>query len=489
MADENSSNSKVTEYLKNFDSYIENAKLHKKDYQREGVSWMLERELSNGGSQGVRGGLIADEMGLGKTIMTIGTIVSYFKRRTLIIVPPALLDQWESEIYKTTGHRALVFHGSKKNKVGTMGFIGYPELINASIVISTYGHIQTKKDSDDFKILHRIPWDRVIFDEAHHLRTSNTQRFYGALKIKSPIRWLITGTPIQNKKADFYSLCAVMGYKSDFYTLEENLIPIVRNSIMKRTKKQVGIQLPDITTEDINVDWANEAEKNFAEDIHTMLHFSKVNSQRQVNNAISALDNGYLPLLVRARQSCIYPGLMKKNIKSFLENGLIDEEDVESLKLALENSSKLRSVCNTIIKNKDLGSKLVFCHYRGEIDFIERELKSKGLDVNTFDGRTAPSQKNEILTNPCDVLILQIKTGCEGLNLQHFKEVYFVSPHWNPAVEDQAIARCHRIGQRDDVRIYKFQMAGFDKSNDTRSLDNYSSQVQNMKREIYNIID
>ena len=105
-----------------------------------------------------------------------------------------------------------------------------------------------------------------------------------------------------------------------------------------------------------------------------------------------------------------------------------------------------------------------------------------GLDVKTFDGRTSHNQRNEILENACDVLILQIQTGCEGLNLQQFSEVYFVSPHWNPAVEDQAIARCHRIGQQSQVDVFRFTMDNFGST--TINIENHSNNLQDIKRDI-----
>ena len=135
-------------------------------------------------------------------------------------------------------------------------------------------------------------------------------------------------------------------------------------------------------------------------------------------------------------------------------------------------------------------AKLVFCHYRGEIDKINTTLSSAGMKVAIFDGRTNYTDRQDILNDhSLDVLILQIMTGSEGLNLQHFKEIYFVSPHWNPAVEDQAIARCHRIGQQDEVDIFRFTMAGFDDSGVSRTLDTYASSVQDYKRSMYNIVD
>ena len=115
--------------------------------------------------------------------------------------------------------------------------------------------------------------------------------------------------------------------------------------------------------------------------------------------------------------------------------------------------------------------------------------RKKGLPWKKFDGRTSHSERNEILTKKCDVLILQIQTGCEGLNLQHFSEIYFVSPHWNPAVEDQAVARCHRIGQEKEVEVFRFQMSGFDDEEESITLDAYSGKVQEAKRKIYDMID
>ena len=111
------------------------------------------------------------------------------------------------------------------------------------------------------------------------------------------------------------------------------------------------------------------------------------------------------------------------------------------------------------------------------------------MSVETFDGRTSESERNSILTRKCDVLILQIQTGCEGLNLQHFSEIYFVSPHWNPAVEDQAVARCHRIGQTEEIDVFRFNMCGFDDDDETRTLDEYSAAVQDVKRGIMTMIE
>lgn len=484
---------KLTQKILAFDKFIKNAGLDSKPYQREGVEWILDNETHANPLMGIRGGLVADEMGLGKTILMIGTIISNFKKRTLIVVPLALMDQWFSEIYRTTGHKALIYHGASKKD------IKFEILEKAPIVITTYGQIKCHKNAHeldagrrgDKKLLHHLTWSRVLFDEAHHLRNSNTQNWIGAKRLTAEIRWLITGTPIQNRKTDFYSLCEIMGYEKGYYMEDENLMDIVKASILKRRKADVGIKLPDVRTHKIYVNWENKSEQMLAEDIHNLLTFSAVHTDRGVNGAIAAMGNEYLPLLVRARQCCVYPKLMAPVLKKFKEMGLLDDdEDNFSIDDAVKHSSKIDAVVTKIQERKEnKRAKLVFCHYRGEIDIIAKRLSEQGLDVQKFDGRTSHADRSEILTTPCDVLILQIMTGCEGLNLQHFKEIYFVSPHWNPAVEDQAVARCHRIGQLDDVDIFRFQMNGFDDEGQTTTLDSYSASVQEAKRELFDILD
>jgi hypothetical protein len=110
-------------------------------------------------------------------------------------------------------------------------------------------------------------------------------------------------------------------------------------------------------------------------------------------------------------------------------------------------------------------------------------------NVATFDGRTSDSKRADILSLGHEALILQIQTGCEGLNLQeHYSEIYFISPHWNPAIEDQAIARCHRIGQTKQVYVERFEMCEFnkdeDQETDTINIEKYVNLVQGVKRDV-----
>ena len=465
--------------LKNFYHYLERNNLDVKQHQVDGVTWGLNNEIkgANAGDQIVRGGLLADDMGLGKTIQMIGIMLCNIKSHTLIVLPRALMEQWESTIKKTLGHFPLVYHGDNKKKVNL------EDLQKAPIVISTYGMISQQG------LLHKMVWDRIIYDEAHHLRNQKTAIYKGAKIIKSNISWLVTGTPIQNKKTDFYSLCSIIGIPESYYTSKTNLMDLVRKFILKRTKEEAGIKLPKLNIHNIKVEWANESEKALAEEIHSMMNFSKV-SKSHLNASMAALGGEFksLALLTRARQACIYPPLMKENVEQLIESGLIEES--EEIAEGLISSSKMDTVISTILERKDnKRAKLVFCHYRGEIDILKRELSRHGLNVETFDGRVNTNNRSEILTKISDVLILQIQTGCEGLNLQQFNEIYFVSPHWNPAVEDQAIARCHRIGQTNETDVFKFTMVGFDDELETRTLDEYAADVQEAKREVMTIIN
>jgi SNF2 family DNA or RNA helicase len=352
------------EQMNKFTNYLEHGKLDKKQYQYDGVKWCVENETRLDPPGGVRGGFIADEMGLGKTIMMIGTFVANPMLRTLIVVPPILLSQWYTQIYKTTGHKVIIYYGLNKKKITQQ------QLEEAVIVLTTYStfqksgakfekdikgtlvpradcdlaphlrkvedltpplgkvedlappfpkvedlaphlrkvedltppfpkvedlappllkvedlapHLRKVEDlappllkvEDLAQPLLKVGWNRIVFDEAHHLRNNNS-RHQWAKQLKGKIRWLISGTPVQNKKRDFYNLCSVLGMASSFYTNPVNLSTIARFFILKRTKKQVGIQLPDMNIDKTVVQWANRTEFNLSQEIHSHFKFSNV---------------------------------------------------------------------------------------------------------------------------------------------------------------------------------------------------------------------
>jgi SNF2 family DNA or RNA helicase len=464
----------LDERMERFNLYLNKTGLEHKDYQHDGVRWILNNELRDDPLCGVRGGFIADEMGLGKTIMMIGTFFCNFLPKTLIVVPPILVEQWRSQIYKTTGHNALVYYGPDKKKITA------EELNKAIIVITSYELTKVKREN----LLHKIEWDRIVFDEAHHLRNNNTKRNEGARALSGKIRWLVSGTPVQNKKQDFYSLCAMVGLPASFYTDPDNLRSFAKAFILKRTKLGVGIAMVPIVVDKNIVSWKNQREMEIAEKIHSLCSFNKGKEEKKRKEGEeekeSSLFKGVnssspLALLLRARQACIYPKLLMNSL-------LKSSQYIE----ALTQSSKLNFVIQKILERKGNGcGKLIFCHFRGEMDEIALRLREGGMtSVAQIDGRVSAVKRSQILRDKNEAIILQIQTGCEGLNLQeNYSEIYFVSPHWNPSIEDQAVARCHRIGQKKPVFVEHFEMEKFDKA---RSVDNYVGVVQDFKRNIVN---
>ena len=494
----------VNEFMDRFTRMVADAGFDAKSYQYDGVKWAIDIERSDAER---RGGIIADEMGLGKTVQAIGLIYSHVVRRTLIVLPVALVNQWVKAITQLTRLKPLLYHGSRRNKISEDSFLKAP------IVITTYDvvTIDAKKDNS---MLHTVVWNRVIYDEAHHLRNSSTTRHKACTALTTEIVWTVTGTPLQNRVNDFYSLCRIIGFEERLFrtTDPEALKRFTDAFILRRTKVQVGIDLPLLTVQDIVVPWENDVERLLSIDIHKDLDFSNASSieddgegdsedeeEEEEKTKEKTKDNGRLHYpsnslvmlsMIRARQACVLPSMVFRT-------------GSRGSKVLKNVSSKIDKVVETILERKDNGAgKLVFCHYIQEIDQIKKALLEGGVGtVNTYDGRNSG---NKGAFDKADVLILQIQTGCEGLNLQeNFSEIYFVSPHWNPAVEDQAVARCYRIGQVRPVFVYRFIMADFqdckgregyneDKEDNednedkevvkTTNIENYVKQVQTFKR-------
>jgi SNF2 family DNA or RNA helicase len=501
----------MTTVAEKFQKYLQRTKLDSKEYQVKGVEWCVDHEINGfeiAKSKKIYGGIMADEMGLGKTIQMLGTIVCNFKQHTLIVLPKALLDQWNAAIIKTLGHTPLVYHHISKEKRADVN----ERLKSSPIVLTTYGMITLLKKSKkrtplEPSPLYNIKWDRVIFDEAHHLRNNKTGEYAGALKLKSRIVWMVTGTPIQNKVSDLYSLFDILKIPLHYYYGNAAILHAFSTQIMiHRTKADVGLVLPALCADTQNVDWATLSEKKNAENYHrgisacvmidalaadALLAAGAGASDAEDDDAseADAGEDSILLKILRARQTCILAALMNgPRLQQRIDAGTSGMKPI--------HSSKLKAVIAKIVERKENGKhKIVFCHYRGEIDFIKTMLvEEQQMKVSVIDGRTNNTERRKILqaadvaAEQGEILILQIQTGCEGLNLQKFSEVYFVSPHWNPAVEDQAIARCHRIGQTVETDVFRFYMNGFDEEKKKRSLDEYVSTVQIQKKELVKLL-
>ena len=469
----------IDDRMKMFANYLNKTNMAHKKYQYDGIKWCLQNELNTmplhyhaSSGTGVRGGFIADEMGLGKTILMIGLMYANFQSHTLIILPPILIEQWANQIYKTTGHKAVIYYGTYKKNV-TMA-----QLRNAPIVITSYGmvtflHKRKKNGMNvengiDKSLLHKIKWNRVICDEAHHLKNKKTKQNICIRLLQTNIIWLVSGTPVQNNKREFYALCDIIGIPKKFYKDHKQLEILINTYILKRTKSQVGIELTNVQIENHYVYWNNYYEMAFSKELHSKLTFMKPSKTKDGpfhGDIYQHLYNkkGNLPMYLFAKQALTYPKLISKHIIDKM-NDMTDYQ-LTCYNNALNSSSRLKKVVSIISQHIGNGcGKLVFCHFQKEIDEIVRQLRNKDIqNVAVFDGRITNKQKrSDILKEKYDVLLLQINTGCEGLNLQeNYSEVYFVTPHWNPYIEDQSIARCHRIGQRQNVIVHIFTMTPF----------------------------
>jgi len=505
-----------------FDEYIQKSGLEPKSYQREGVEFCLRRE-SAASATGITGGIIADEMGLGKTMMMMGLILANLAafKRTLIVVPVALVAQWVAQIKRTiidTGVKSdlvvFVFHGAtaKRRVVCDQGGDECPVWCHRppknargraiDIVITTYGCVameepaaptvaSTTKVASMKKaaaasaatvpvVLSLLTFraNRVIFDEAHHLRNKASRVFKGAMRVVGvagathrPSVWCVTGTPIQNKISDLKSLCYVLGFRMCDVMSEEKRKQIRNEYVLRRTKVSVGMvaatttgaegdvtcapRLQSLEHYKSNVPWSSENELDLSREIHRSARNTTDNAER-------------LKLYTRMRQMCVWPSLLRRAAGGDTADTVDDARhglSLDEYRVAVSKQSKMDRVVATMAAEAGVGRKsIVFCHYRREMtqlrDMLLRTVVGDS-DVSIIDGTVSAKERVRILAAEPTVLILQIRTCSEGLNLQSYSDVYFVSPHWNPCVEDQAIARCYRMGQTSQVRVFRFYMSDF----------------------------
>ena len=388
------------------------------------------------------------------------------------------------------------------------------------------------------------------------MRNKSTLKYASGNKLQANAKWLLTGTPIQNAMTDLYTLCRIIGLQHPIRMNPDD----IQSMILRRTKKDVGICLPDMTVTRREVAWKNPNEKMVAKILHEMttnvvpekkanmmqsdekgsrkIHvecideaeeFKEINAasnnddymmaegkspvQIQSNKQIEpeCTSSGELPdeiytktrsyvqnmfgdhplqYYLRCRQICVCPKLLDKLLSNAHKSNLHDTQVLEN---GLVDVHKIRTVVDDLVKNDFNGNKkIVFCTFRREMDILKEELeKEKITDVAIYDGRLSRSKRNRILEKQHSVLIMQIQMGCEGLNLQYANEIYFVGSLWNPAVEDQAIGRCFRMGQTKVTHVYKYCMASLDDANTSHkkdevstlhSMDEYMNHVVTAKR-------
>lgn len=412
-------------------------------YQEDGFQWLCFLDEFSWG------GILADDMGLGKTLQIITFlkhVLSKNKQTNLIVVPTSLLFNWENEIEKFAPSLKVHFYYGSQRIRSTEPFDKY------DIVFTSYGHALS-----DVAILKEYDFNYVILDESQAIKNPASKRFKAVRLLKANNRIAMTGTPIENNTFDLYAqmsflnpgfLGSAKGFKADFAKAIDNdrdeikaaeLQRLIKPFVLRRTKSQVATELPDKTEE--------------------VLYCEMDKSQQKVYDAFR---NEYRQRLIEK----------------------IDEEGMNKARFAvLEGLTKLRQICDTPeilpgedkysgksvktdllmmhIKEKTANHKiLIFSQFVKMLRVIEDRIKTEGISYEYLDGQSSTQQRQASVEHfqnddSCRVFLISLKAGGTGLNLMAADYVYLVDPWWNPAVENQAIDRCYRIGQDKKVIAYR----------------------------------
>ena len=399
-----------------FKKWIEINNLDLKPHQIHALKWCLKRDKK-------KGGIIADEMGLGKTVVSLG-LFSVTHRKddlpTLVVVPPALLQQWKKciENWVCTNPTFLVYHSHTAQ--GGCREYSVEKLQNAKIILTTYGMIAARPTKLEKALnvgivkqkyqstLWNLKYRRIMYDEAHHMRNPASNIFIGASRLqnKRTTQWCITGTPIQNTMNDLTSLFDII--KIDYKGMDITAFKkLCFKYILKRSKKDVGIELPDCHVETINVPCENANELHWMNQLHSMVNFPQVTIDN-VDQAIGILkseEKGVFPIITACKQMCTFPNTVNSKVtqkwNELSRYAVIDQEALHQ-QLSQHSfgnySSKVERVCEKIVERKSKGPKIIFANYRKEILEYEKRLTKKGFSVKILDGTTKKADRKSILS-------------------------------------------------------------------------------------------
>ena len=416
-----------------------------KPHQIEGVQWLLDRERESD----IKGGLLCDEPGMGKTIQMVALIRANPVHSTLLIVPVCVVNQWKEALRKIFGPGKVILHigSSRPRSWKELKQLRVNRGTSGIIMITTYGIVTSSKPSKD-NLLFENHWERVVIDEGHFIRNKKTLSFKKVNALKRHHSWVLTGTPLQNKLSDIRTLFKFVANKKTLPPLEK----MVSEYFIRRTKdvlRESHTALQNYTIINHHCPFKTEREQK----TYMALHRNTMGDFGQVADTIDG--GGWMEMLeqiLRLRQASIDPNLAITSFRS--------KYDTNAWKLMKNRSTKIHKFIETIKEVE--GYSLVFCHFRKEMELVKCELTKEGIDSEFYHGSMSSTERKSIIDRfPIEevtnkVLIIQIKAGGVGLNLQQFTNIFIISPDWNPCNEIQAIARAHRIGQTKPVNVHKF---------------------------------
>ncbi|MFA6008453.1 MAG: DEAD/DEAH box helicase [Desulfobacteraceae bacterium] len=407
-------------------------------YQVLGFNWL--RTLKDLGLNGI----LADDMGLGKSVQVLTLIKSLkeeglLTRPVLLVAPKTLIFNWELEIKKFAADLSVYSFGGSAR-------IRNPEFLEKhQIVLTSYGLLRTETP-----LLCTVQWEYVILDEAHAIKNAETMTSKAVKHIPAANRLSITGTPVENSAADLWSqfdflmpgfLGGLASFKDTYTDSTKNLERLREKTkpyVLRRLKSQVLAELPPKTDVTIYCD--------FTEDQKSVYDQALMVARDEMASMEGARSFHILRLILRLRQIACHPNLAVKHSKKPLSSGKTEEVYHAAMEILSEGHKIL--VFSQFTRHLQLIESL----------FLRHKIPSFYLDGRTTD-RAGVVQSFKSHNGPC-LFFISLKTGGTGLNLNEASYVFLLDPWWNPAVENQAIDRCHRIGQHQPVTVYRFITRG-----------------------------
>lgn len=396
------------------------------------------------------GGILADDMGLGKTVQAL-SFLEYYKKekgnlKALVVCPTTLIYNWENEIKKFTPKLTYrIHHGATRTRIKE-------ELTDHDITITTYGTLRS-----DIKLLMSVEFDYVIMDESQSIKNPASKVTKAACLLNAKHRLCMSGTPLQNNTFDIFAqmnflnpgmLGTMEFFRQEFaipidkfgeQDRKEHLKKILYPFILRRTKEQVAKDLPE-KQEMILFCEMEEEQRNiydaYRNDFRNQI-LGTIEAQGIQKSQLTILQG-----LMKLRQICDSPAILNEQEK--FDN----------------HSIKLDELAREITENIGNHKALVFSQFLGMLALIKAKMDELGIKYEYFDGSTsAPDREKAIQSFQNNeekrVFLISLKAGGVGLNLTAADYVYIVDPWWNPAVEQQAIDRTHRIGQTKNIFAYR----------------------------------
>ena len=397
-----------------------------RDYQRAGIDWLAFLRDAN------LGGILADDMGLGKTLQTIATL----EGRCLVVCPRSVVYNWEAEIARfRPSLKTSIFHGAGRELDESAG-----------VTLTTYAVLRLDQER-----LSAVAWDTVVLDEAQAIKNPTSQTARAAFALSAKHRVALSGTPVENRLDELWSIMhfanpGLLGGRSDFQdriagpissgdaSAGTRLRAKIRPFVLRRLKKDVLRELPPRTDAVLHVA-LEENERAIYDAVRAAT--KKEIAARLAGSGSSVM--AALEALLRLRQAACHPALVPGQ--------------------QAESSSKVERLLEALEEAVADGHKaLVFSQWTSLLDLVEPHLQNASIGFTRLDGstkdRAAVVAELEKPNGP-PVMLISLKAGGTGLNLVAADHVFLLDPWWNPAVEDQAADRAHRIGQERPVILYR----------------------------------